>query len=251
MENQNEVITQKSGNGSLIIIIVLALLVGLLGGYILNDKLSDKKQTDNPPQNTNTNNQTNTTNNTQLETFDISKFDGSKIINKTGETTYDSNATEATNSQKSVRKEFIKAELQNNSKSVIASIDWNEMNLNESSKDYTYTISNFDKNIRKVYVSGFGQATGSETILYLMEDGTVEYTPITYNIVKEAVNSPDTVNLKSYGKIQNVEGVVMIATVSAHEGISGYKALIGIKADGSFYELSSILNKTAEYISQY
>ena len=91
---------------------------------------------------------------------------------------------------------------------------------------------------------------GSDTIFYLMENGTVEYTPITSKIVKASVDSADSVQLKSYGKIQNVEDVVMIATVSAspaNSQVGGHVALIGIKADGTFYDISKILNEANEY----
>ena len=84
-----------------------------------------------------------------------------------------------------------------------------------------------------------------------MENGTVEYTPITSKIVKASVDSADSVQLKSYGKVQNVEDVVMIASVSARytNAEGGHMALIGIKADGAFYDISKILNETNEYKS--
>lgn len=255
MENQNELQNNKKGNGLVVVVIILILLVLALGGYICYDKLLSNKQVNEPNQAEEKKDNKETEESKQLETFDISKFDGSQVINGNSDVKYSSQAMEASNSEKKSKSdgtniEFLKAELQSDSKSIIANVNWAEMYFDRESKNYTYIISNFNNKIRKVYVSGWGQAMGADTIFYLMEDGTVEYTPITSKIVKESVDTPDTVILKSYGKIQNVEDVVMIATVSAGPANSqtgGYMALVGIKADGSFYDISKILDQTAEY----
>ena len=49
----------------------------------------------------------------------------------------------------------------------------------------------FDNKVRAVYISGSGQGWGHEKIYYLMENGTVEYTPITSQVVEKAKKTYD------------------------------------------------------------
>lgn len=244
---------KKKSNAGLIILVVILLLACVgMGAFIFinKDKLTSNETTSKIEEGNKEDSEEK-----ELKTFDIAQFDGTKVINGNGEVNYASSAKEATNSEKKASLngpdvEFLKAELQSDAKSVVATVNWAEMYYDRESKNYTYTISNFDSKIRKVYASGWGQAMGSDTIFYLMENGTVEYTPITSKIVKASVDSADSVQLKSYGKIQNVEDVVMIATVSAspaNSQVGGHVALIGIKADGTFYDISKILNEANEY----
>ena len=75
-----------------------------------------------------------------------------------------------------------------------------------------------------------------------MKDGTVEFTPIAHALGKNG-SSASTV-LSSYGKIPNVSGIVKLARAIDHcQRCSGDGAydILGIKEDGSFYDLSKII----------
>ena len=123
------------------------------------------------------------------------------------------------------------------------------LNLTPSLDNYTYeeinTIS-FDKKILQVYIGGWGQSTSNEHIFYVMEDGTVEYTPIVKDIKENWAKEDNSAKLKSYGAIEKVEDVLYItkATVSSTGNSSGGYTTIAVRSDGMYYDLSkSIANK--------
>ena len=137
-----------------------------------------------------------------------------------------------------------------NETSVKISINNNRLNetfhldLTPSSDNFTYEEINtikFDKKILQVYIGGWGQSTANEHIFYVMEDGTVEYTPI----VKELKENSSS-KLKSYGAIEKVEDVLYItkAAISKTGTSSDGYTTIAVRSDGMFYDLSkSLANK--------
>lgn len=141
----------------------------------------------------------------------------------------------------------IYCELNKDNKSVLFSFDWNKLKdlygINApsglSNSHQEVQISNFDKEISNIYICGFGQAVGYETLLFLMKDGTVEYMPI----IKSLKNQ----EYKSYGKIAGIEGIVAIAQGNCKPEFGGWHDIFAIKQDGSFYTLSTILEKTGNY----
>ena len=80
-----------------------------------------------------------------------------------------------------------------------------------------------------------------------MDGGTVEYTLIKCVLANNGSFS-ETV-LKSYGKIENVSGVVKVVTVigSCSTCVGDGVDIIGIQPDESFYDLSKILYETNYY----
>ena len=70
---------------------------------------------------------------------------------------------------------------------------------------------------------------GSSTILFLMDDGAVEYIPIECAI-KEG--------FRSYGKIKDVDGVISLQQTYANTGYEGGSLTVAVlKANGEFYDL--------------
>ena len=100
--------------------------------------------------------------------------------------------------------------------------------------------------IKDVYVGITGQDAMGITLFYLMEDGTVEYTPMFNFKTDSQGNSYYEMNYKtensftSSGKINTVTDVIKIYTVSATNG-TGWSTTIGAKKDGSFYDLGSLI----------
>lgn len=87
--------------------------------------------------------------------------------------------------------------------------DWQTLNdvyvkgqasLSSDSHSYETYELDFSQNIADVFIAGAGQMLGSEKILFLMADGTVEYIP-----VKEAVAAKE---IKSYGKLDGLNNIV-------------------------------------------
>ena len=141
------------------------------------------------------------------------------------------------------------ATINSDKKSVIVTIDWTEYFkveslIKDSPKEgtYNYKVTGFTKDIKDVYISGWGQAAGKETIFYVMDDGTVEYTPISKALSSKGTS--ESTDLTSYGMIPNVSGVAEIGYAGAGiEHGSSWGTVIGITQDGSFYDLGKILDE--------
>ena len=248
-ENINVTQTKKKNPFTAIIIVILILIILGLCGYIAWDKvLKDKIM---PNNNTTTTTSTTTTEKvttTQVvdeKDFDMTKFDDTKLINKISGVTYTYEIVPSTVNVS------VDAKVNDNKKSVEVKINWADYSKiydDESLKDkgtLTYTVTGFKGNVRKVYVSGYGQGTGYETIYYVMEDGTVEFTGIADSLSKNGPTNNDA--LKISGKIDNVTGVTQIAYATSAPKDSEYGAglaVIGVRTDGSFYDLSRILDTT-------
>lgn len=102
-----------------------------------------------------------------------------------------------------------------------------------------YEIKGIDANkVAEAFLLGRGQDLIYPIAFFLMKAGTVEWLD-----VKNAVENND---FNAEGKITNVTGVVRIVNVGVGpkngEG-PGWMDIIGIKADGSFYNLGSIVSK--------
>lgn len=242
MEEKNK----KTSKVDLWIIIILIIIIICLIGFIISDKFinndASKETINNEPEIVDDNN--NSTNNTDLE-FDITK----EAINGRPGWAYkpvnDNNA--------STIGLFIN--LSESKKTATITIDWSKyfgiygISLT-TGETREYAITNFTKKIKDVYIAGFGQSSGHETAFYVMEDGTVEYTPIN-NALGEKASSSETI-LKSYGKINDVSGVVKIISATDYcpndnTCIGGSYNILGIKQDGTFYNLSEILLTTNYY----
>lgn len=92
----------------------------------------------------------------------------------------------------------------------------------------------FSQNIADVIIVGAGQTVGMERILFLMEDGSVEYVP-----VAEAVKNND---FRSYGKVEGLKNIVKFykGGFSSKEGIGGGAMSYAQDADGKIYLLYSV-----------
>ena len=100
---------------------------------------------------------------------------------------------------------------------------------------YTPKIEFGDRKIQNVYCLGAGQSGYGNCVLFLMEDGTVEYMPLAY-----AIKNND---FRSYGKLEGVENVVDIVTAYIAGGMgagSGHTALV-IQEDGTAYDIGEQL----------
>lgn len=120
-----------------------------------------------------------------------------------------------------------------------------------------YPIKGFSKKIVSTFIGELGQDATGITLFFIMDDGTVEFTPLFIKKVDGQNNSYYDLNLKidyssddkiidsyfySSGMISDVKNVVKLYNVDASNGFD-WRTTIGAKNDGSFYDLGSIIQK--------
>ena len=125
----------------------------------------------------------------------------------------------------------ITAILDKSGKKVILSISADK--AKEYSSEYKTGISkeitNFSKKVVNVFVESL-QGYQTEYVLFLMEDGTVEYMKV--------VDAVKNDSFKSLGAINGVSDVVDIV-----RGSSGVLTIFGITSTGDYYDIGRLINK--------
>lgn len=114
-------------------------------------------------------------------------------------------------------------------------------NLNYNNKAGTEIITDFgptEGTVIDIAFGRFGNGFGYECFLFLMDDGTVEYVPY-FLAIKEN-------NFRSRGKLEGISEIIKFHVINnAHNvnGSGGYRTVLAQRADGTFYDLSSTINK--------
>ena len=121
-------------------------------------------------------------------------------------------------------------------------VDWQSLNSfyitgSSTTTDHAYETYelDFSQNIADVFIAGSGQSLGSEKVLFLMADGTVEYIP-----VKEATAARE---MKSYGKVDGLNNIVKFyrgTVVQADSQVGGGAMSYAQDVDGNIYLLYSV-----------
>ena len=248
---------QSNKKGTNISVICCLIIIIVLCGYIAYDKdvfnlaKNDPKESINKNEdsskkvlenNTNTNNGTSNNegsgnqNTTTTTTNPQYQFDISKCSNCDSEYTY----------ELTVNGSFAEATLKSDNKTVWVNIDYdtisdgghNKVN-NKGQKGYTLT---FNKKVVDIVYATYGIDLSYETILFLMEDGTVEFLPIDDAAIKGQI--------KSYGQVENITNIVKFyPNISAGRtnGVGGYVTTLAQSSDGTIYDIMTILSKTDNY----
>ena len=230
---------KKSNKGLIVVIVILIIALLGLGFYILVDKniiklkstalveeKETKKESDKEDSKENESDQS--------SDLSLIGFDSENCINNKGNNY--SIAYYAANG--------LSASLSKDKKSVTFSVNWKFYGPVSGASAWSndvknYTINNFSQEVVDIYIGGFGQSVGSETLFYLMKDGTVEYTP-----VKKAINYN---NVISFGKLEGVQDVVKFYQAYYVVQTGGGNTMIAQKADGTFYDLYPIIKSTGNY----
>ena len=112
---------------------------------------------------------------------------------------------------------------------------YNQKALTNYTLNNTIIEYNFDKSIVETMVYNIGQEELYPIVLYLMEDGTINYV----NIYVGLENN----DLSKYTTISNVDDVIKLypTTVCGLEYCSA-NTILAQKKDGTFYDLSSLIN---------
>lgn len=116
-------------------------------------------------------------------------------------------------------------------------VEFYSLNWASDRNDMINSKINFDKKIVSVFFGEMGQDSLGDTLFILLEDATVEYIPIVhmFNHTQSEV--------KSYGKINGVSNVEKFTLSNTTNGVT----ILGIKKDGTFYDLWYALKDTGNY----
>ena len=101
----------------------------------------------------------------------------------------------------------------------------------------------FDKKISQILIDGSGQSASTLAVLYLMEDGTVEYVPILKDITTNWGQADNTKKFNSYGKLDEIKDIISLIPADG----DGYHTVLARKADGTVTDLSNIFQKTGNF----
>lgn len=134
---------------------------------------------------------------------------------------------------------------------MIATVSVNRNLVNQSytlgwvtaTEDYVYEPHeiSFGQKVVDIFFGGIGQDASGDTILFLMEDGSVQYIP-----VRPAI-STNLDNLNSYGALPSVSNIVKFYAANANRQLGSGVTILAQDNDGNIYDLSSILQETGNY----
>lgn len=221
---------KKKNTGLIIIIVLLVILCIGMGGFIFinKDKLTTKE----------------TTINAKKE-----KKEEKKEETKCPKISYDINTDkygiDASNNGLEINVDTTRkqATILYNGLKLSKSINQNWVTVGDEGIYETIDTKTFDKKITQVLIDGSGQDSSSAAILYLMEDGTVEYTPILKDINTNWGQPDNTKKFNSYGKLP---GVAEIVSLVSAEG-PGYHTVLARKADGEVIDLANAFKATNNF----
>ncbi len=246
MNNDNNGFKKKSGSGIIIALCIIIILV--LCGYIAYDKglfgsLKNENTTTNNSSNTNKIENTNegenitppNSSNTTPDSNPKYSFDISKCSNCDSEYSYELNASGY----------IAYATLKEDNKSVDITIDYDKVKDTGVEVNATgqkgYTLS-FSKKVADIIYGTYGLDMSYETLIFLMEDGTVEYLPLLDAAIKGKI--------ESYGQVENLTNIVKFypnISASRTSGAGGYVTTLAQSSDGTIYDIMTILSKTGNY----
>ena len=86
-------------------------------------------------------------------------------------------------------------------------------------------------------ITSYGGDQGLLTIHYLMEDGTVEYTKVFDEVLKDNFNNLDDEVLFNTKEFNDVKNISKLVPVLYEANIGGY-GVVAITNDGHFYSLN-------------
>ncbi len=240
----------KGNKGLIILIIILIIVILGMAGYIAYDKgiLSNNQKTSEAQK-------TEEEKPTNENTEEVEKpLNLSKCLNN-------STAT-YTNPQETEGNYGLSMQINSDQKSINLSINWQIFGPLSGATAYAseienYQITGFSKSIKSTFIGDLGQDAMGITLFYLMEDGTVEYTPMFIRKIDGQNNSYYETNytydygtdgritgqhFATAGMINQVTDIIKLYTADASAQV-GWKTTIAAKKDGSFYDLGSIINK--------
>ena len=222
---------KKSNKGLIVLVVILLLVCAGMGTFIFinKDKLTAKENT--------------------TATVENEKKDVNEKTTKCEDINYDLNTNEYGLGASAVG---ISVSIDNTRKSV--RISYNGATISNSfglgwvtaADTHTYELidtKNFDKKISQVLIDGLGQDATNSAILYLMEDGTVEYVPILKELNTNWSQPDNTKKFNSYGKLNGISDVISLVPAEAQ----GYHTVLARKVDGTVTNLNDTFKATGNF----
>lgn len=222
----------KNKNVGLIIIVIILLLACIgMGAFIFinKDKLTAQKNTSTTITNDNKNVEDKTTKCDKIS-YDLDTDQYSLSANSVGIMVF-------------VDKTRKTARISYNGATVSNAFGLNWVTATDTSTYELIDTKTFDKKITQVLIDGSGQDASSATILYLMEDGTVEYVPILKDINTNWSQTDNTKKFNSYGKLNGVSDIISLIPAEAQ----GYHTVLARKADGTVINLANTFKATGNF----
>ena len=233
---------KKSGSGLATLVVILALVVMGMGAFIFlnKDKLMSKEEASVEKASTNSKTKVDTKSNTGSNTESTKDCPEISYTLKTNEYGFRAGNVGISVSIDSTR---TSAQIAYNGATINNSFGLGWTTAADTTTYETIDTKTFNKKIAQVLIDGAGQSSVSSAILYLMEDGTVEYVPILKDINTNWRQADNTKKFNSYGKLEGVSDVISLIPAEA----SGYHTVLARKADGTVINLSNALNATGNF----
>ena len=197
-------------------------------GYLTFNQVEETEKTE-------TNNEEN--NEAEEEVSDNSlDFDTSKIVNSTADSYELQNYNGTINVRLDNTRKIATLSFNRKTLSDTYGLNWDTTGVVEGTvEDKTIT---FTQGIKDVYVGGIGQDMSGDIILFLMDDGTVEYIQ-----VYKALSTGGVDGLTSYGTLQDLKDVVKFYSVMAiRNPVGSSVTILAQTKDGTLYDLAPIIN---------
>lgn len=232
MEEKKVEEKKKSNVGLIVIIIILLLACAGMGAFIFinKDKLTAKE-------NTSTTIINNKNKNVKDKTTKCADINYDLNTNEYGLSASAAGINVAIdNTRKNARISFNGAKVSNT-----FGLGWTT-----SAETYSYDLIDtkaFDKKISQVLIDGAGQDATNSAILYLMEDGTIEYVPILKELNTNWSQPDKTKKFNSYGKLNGISDVISLIPAEAQ----GYHTVLARKIDGTVTNLADIFKATGNF----
>lgn len=197
-------------------------------GYLTFNQVEETEKTE-------TNNEEN--NEAEEEVSDNSlDFDTSKIVNSPADSYELQNYNGTINVRLDNTRKIATLSFNRKTLSDTYGLNWDTIGVVEGTvEDKTIT---FTQGVKDVYVGGIGQDMSGDVILFLMDDGTVEYIP-----VYKALSTGGVDGLTSYGTLQDLKDVVKFYSVMAiRNPVGSSVTILAQTKDGTLYDLAPIIN---------
>lgn len=223
---------KKTKNIGLIIIVIILLLTCIgMGAFIFinKDKITSQKS--------NTTTMTNDNKNVEDKKTECTKI--SYDIN-TDQYSLSANAVGISVLVDSTRKT---ARISVNAAAISSAFGLSLVTTTDTSTYELIGTKFFDKKIVQVLIDGSGQDASSATILYLMEDGMVEYVPILKDINTNWSQADNTKKFNSYGKLNGIADIISLVPAES----KGYHTVLARKVDGTVINLADIFKATGNF----
>ena len=217
---------KKSKSG--IVIGILVVLVLALGGYLVYDKVikKEEKKVEKTEKVEKKKVEAKETNNKPIS------FDKTKCINNDKIANWDGKISRKGGSE-GHNGVYLEIDESKGGKVVYGYVRYDDIYASESRDEEQVKIE-FDKRVEQIFFGQFDSADENATILFLLEDGTVEYIKIS-DIAK--TRKFDHKKIDGVSDIVQLDNIVLLGIP-----VGETRFAIAYKSDGTYYDLSKFIN---------